>query len=93
MCFHRSDKGKFRCASLQDFFNALLGAKKPQTVTHVTDSPSRLQHGRIRRWIPAMKEIFVILALGFTFTTVMAVITVVTHPDQVMADGGGCSRC
>lgn len=40
-----------------------------------------------------MKEIFVILALGFTFTTVMAVITVVTHPDQVMADGGGCSRC
>jgi len=40
-----------------------------------------------------MKKIAVILALAFAFTTGMAVVTVVTHTDQAMADGGGCSNC
>ena len=41
----------------------------------------------------AMKKIFVILAFAFTFTTGMAVVTVVANTDQVIADGGGCSGC
>ncbi len=34
-----------------------------------------------------MKTIFIILALAFAFTTGMAVVTVVAHTDQAMADG------
>ncbi len=37
-----------------------------------------------------MKMIFIILALAFASTTGMAVVTVVAHTDQAMADGAGC---
>jgi hypothetical protein len=32
-----------------------------------------------------MKKIFLVLALAFAFTTGMAAVTVITHPDQAMA--------
>jgi hypothetical protein len=37
-----------------------------------------------------MKKIALIFALAFAITTGMAVMTVVAHTDQAMADGGGC---
>jgi hypothetical protein len=38
-----------------------------------------------------MKNIVLVLALAFAFTTGMTVVTVVAHTDQAMADnGGGC---
>jgi hypothetical protein len=39
-----------------------------------------------------MKKIALIFALAFALTTGMAVVTVVAHTDQTMADGGsGCT--
>ena len=38
-----------------------------------------------------MRKIFIVLALAFACTTGMAVVTVVAHTDQALADGGGCS--
>jgi hypothetical protein len=40
-----------------------------------------------------MKKIFIVLAVAFTFTTGMMVVTVGAHTDQAMAGGGSCSRC
>jgi hypothetical protein len=39
-----------------------------------------------------MKKIFVVFALAFAFTTAMAVVTVIAHADQAMADcqSGSC---
>jgi hypothetical protein len=39
-----------------------------------------------------MKKIFVVLAFAFAFTPGMAVVTVVGHTEQAMADGG-CNNC
>ena len=41
----------------------------------------------------AMKKIFLVLALAFDFTTGMAIVTLVAHTDQAMADGGSCASC
>jgi hypothetical protein len=40
-----------------------------------------------------MKKIFAILILALAFTAATAVVTVVAHTDQAMADDGGCNNC
>jgi hypothetical protein len=40
-----------------------------------------------------MKKLALIFALAFAFTTGMAAVTIVTHTDQAMADGGSCNGC
>jgi hypothetical protein len=68
----------------------LLALEKLQNVMAVTDAPGRYWQFTItKRGDTIMKKIALVFALAFAFTTGMAVVTVVSHTDQAMADSAG----
>ena len=56
----------------------------------VTDALDQFwQPPKAKRGDTIMKKIALVLALAFAFTAKMAVVTVVSHTDQAMADSAG----
>jgi hypothetical protein len=73
-------------------------AKLPQNlqiVIPVTDGLGQFWQPPNHQGELVMKKIALVFALAFALTTGMAVMTVVAHTGQAMADGNGCgsSNC
>jgi hypothetical protein len=64
--------------------------EKLRTVMAVTDNYRRFwQYQFARRGDTIMKKIALVVALALAFTAKMAVVTVVSHTDQAIADSAG----